>query len=191
MQRVERSWLAAMRRELLSPLSGYVLEVGAGTGVNLPLYASSAQVLACEPSAPLLAIARQKWSSMERPPQMTFVQAGVLDAAFTDRCKPDSFDAAVCTLVLCTVPRPEEVLDSLFNWLKPGGQLLVIEHVQPGHWVKKACFRALQPLWGVLAEGCQLSRPTRQLILQAGFSPLWEKNFDRGIPFLQAVYQKP
>lgn len=191
MERVERSLLTAMRRELLSPLAGNVLEVGAGTGVNLPFYTHNAQVLACEPSAPMLAVARQKWASMEEPPQLTFVQAGVLEAAFTARCRPDSFDAAVCTLVLCTVPRPAEVLDSLFSWLKPGGQLLVIEHVQPHHWAKKACFRALQPLWGLLAEGCQLSRPTRRLILQAGFRPQWEKHFDKGIPFLQAVYVKP
>lgn len=191
MKRVEYSFLTAMRRELLSPLVGNILELGAGTGVNLPFYNSSAQVLACEPSAPMLALARQKLSAMERPPQMTFVQAGVLDAAFTARCQPNAFDAAVCTLVLCTVPQPAQVLSSLFNWLKPGGQLLVIEHVQPHHWAKKACFKALQPLWGLLAEGCQLNRPTRQLIMQAGFRPLWEKNFNKGIPFLQAVYVKP
>lgn len=190
MERVERSFLTSLRRELLSPLTGNILELGAGTGVNLPFYGSNAQVLACEPSASMLALARQKLSAMEGPPPITFVQAGVLDAAFTARCQPGAFDAAVCTLVLCTVPQPEQVLSSLFNWLKPGGQLLVIEHVQPRHWAKKACFQALQPLWGVLAEGCQLNRPTRQLILQAGFAPLWEKNFNKGIPFLQAVYVK-
>lgn len=189
MQRFEQSFLGAMRAQMLGHLEGRILEVGAGTGVNFGYYSAGAQVLACEPAEDMLRRAEEKLQQAVVA-DIELVHAGVGDEALDDRIAPHSLDAIVCTLVLCTVPDPQAAFEAFRRWLKPGGQLLILEHVQPleGQW-RRQVFQFIQPVWGCVAEGCQLNRPTGQWLREAGFAPVWERRFERGLPFLQGVYE--
>ncbi len=104
---------------------------------------------------------------------------------------PESLDAVVCTLVLCTIPNPEMALGNFMKWLKPGGRLVVLEHIRSHNHSAGKIQDFLTPTWAKIAEGCQLNRPTDKLILQVGFQLLREDHFKIGIPFYEAEYRKP
>src|SRR6187397_2674829 len=122
---VEAAGLRAHRERLLSGISGRVLEIGAGTGANLPLYGNGVEKLTvAEPEAPMARrLARR---IREQPCAIELVQAPAEALPFPDA----QFDTAVSTLVLCTVSDQAQALRELRRVLKPGGQLLFIEHVR-------------------------------------------------------------
>src|SRR5438445_2640550 len=121
----EKAGLRAHRQQLLAKASGRVLEIGGGTGANLPFYGSGVESLTitepCEPMA----------RRLERRLEEQNVAAEVVRAP-AERLpfERDSFDAAVSTLVLCTVGDQERALGELRRVLRPGGRLLFIEHVR-------------------------------------------------------------
>jgi ubiquinone/menaquinone biosynthesis C-methylase UbiE len=163
----EVACLADWRRALLADLTGDVLEIGAGTGANLPHYPGGLRSLTLTEPDPhmrrrLVFAASQ---GVERP-----FTVEIADAAATALPVPDaSRDAVVCTLVLCTVPDPQAVLREVVRVLRPGGRFVFLEHVaawdDPGRlrWQ-----RALEPAWRVLADGCHLTRRTGEHIREAG-----------------------
>ncbi len=188
MRRFEQQVLWHRRQELFRELSsGQVLEVGAGTGANFLLYPPEVQVLACEPSAPMLQKAVQKLEQYAPRATIKLVHAGIGDDALEAHIPTQGLDAVVFTLVLCTIPDPEQAVCRVKNWLKPGGRLLVLEHIGSPRLVGRVFQHAIEPVWKPLAEGCHLTRDTDRLLRSQGFVPVWERYFQAGMRFYQAV----
>jgi len=188
MAKFEEQVLLPKRRRLLSDLRGQVLEVGAGTGVNFQFYGTDTEVLAVEPSTAMLAFARRRLENARAKIQL--LPAGIGDPVVLQNIPAGGFDAIVCTLVLCTAPEPERVIDLLHQWLKPDGRLIILEHIRtPDGWQKKF-HQFINPLWRYFGEGCELTRPTDQLLRQAGFSADYENYFRTGLYFYEAQLRK-
>jgi ubiquinone/menaquinone biosynthesis C-methylase UbiE len=165
MARQERAGLADRRHELLSRAYGSVVEVGAGTGANLAHYpAAVRELVLLEPEEPM---ARR----LEGRLGETSVAAHVVRAPAEAIPLPDaSFDVAVCTLVLCTVPDLRRALGELRRLLKPGGCLLFLEHVRAEDPALARWQDRLHPLWVRVGHGCHCNRATLEEIGAAGFT---------------------
>jgi ubiquinone/menaquinone biosynthesis C-methylase UbiE len=158
-----RDWRAA----LLQDLSGKVLELGCGTGANLEFYPTTVKQLAlAEPDRNM----RQKLT--KKLPQYQYLEAIVLDYSGEYIPIPDnSVDAVVCTLVLCTVKNPQQILSEIYRILKPRGRLVFIEHVAAVNNPKRLKWQTrIEPIWKIIGCGCHLTRPTEQNLIQAGFT---------------------
>lgn len=189
MRGFEEKVLLRKRKELLHDLAGDVLEVGAGTGVNFALYPPGAKVIACEPSLPMLAQAHRKLERVPPKASIELVHAGIGDEELEAHIPPGGFDAVVFTLVLCTIPHPEEAVLLVKKWLKPGGRLFVLEHIASERRMGRALQRAVEPVWTSLAEGCRLTRHTDAMLGELGFSPEWERYFTTGMRFYYGVFR--
>jgi ubiquinone/menaquinone biosynthesis C-methylase UbiE len=160
----EEAGLAERRRELLSRASGRVLEIGAGTGVNIGYYPDPVEeVVFTEPEEPMAKRLEKKLADSGR--RGLVVRAPAEALPFADR----SFDTAVCTLVLCTVSDPRRSLAELRRVLKPGGELLFLEHVRADDAGLARWQDRLAPLWRRCGHGCNPNRPTPDFISDVGF----------------------
>lgn len=165
------------RRELLAGLSGAVVEVGAGDGRNFPHYPGTVtSVLALEPEPHLRERALR--AATKVPVPITVVDATGEHIPAND----SSFDAAVCCLVLCSVPDQAAVLDELRRVLHPAGELRFHEHVV-AHDRRRVAQRLLDAsgVWPRLGAGCHLARDTEQAISDGGFVLQDRRAFDSGI----------
>lgn len=161
----ERETLAAHRRELLAHAVGRVLELGAGTGVNLPFYGSSVhELVAVEPSGPMRARLRRNAARCEVP--VSIVAARSEHLPFEDAW----FDSAVSTLVLCSVSDLARSLSELWRVLRPGGRLLFLEHIRSDDPALARWQDRLRGAWSMVGLGCQCNRRTVRSIEEAGFS---------------------
>ena len=149
----------ALRRSLLSRARGRVLEIGAGTGLNLAHYPAAIELTLTEPEEPM---ARR----LERRSKATVVRAGAEKLPFAD----GAFDSIVSTFVLCTVPDVRRAIAELRRVLAPDGQLLLIEHVrgEPGSRLARWQDRLHDP-WHAFACGCHANRDTPALLREGGF----------------------
>lgn len=170
----ERWGMRDRRRVLLAAARGRVLEIGAGTGLNLPHYTSAVdELVLTEPDAGMLARLRRRLSAL---PSTTGVvdprTARVLDAPTEAIPFPDgSFDTAVTTMVLCTVPDPVAAVAELRRVVRPGGHVLVIEHVRADGQPRLARWqRRLHAPWSAFAAGCRCDQDTAALLANAGFA---------------------
>jgi len=122
---LERWFLHRLRLEAISalPAGGRIIELGAGTGQNFLLYEHSLRVIATEPSTGMLQIAKSKLTANS----LQLVQSCAETLPFAD----NSFDAALVTLVLCSVQSPERVFAELCRVVRPGGTISLVEHVRP------------------------------------------------------------
>ena len=162
--RVEKAGLRAYREGLLAGAAGRVLEIGAGTGLNLPCYGPAVESLTLtEPEIPMLRRLERKVG--EQPPSATVLRAPAEDLPFEDDC----FDVAVSTLVLCGVDDQPRSLRELRRVLRPGGQLLFIEHVRSTD-PKLARFQDRMNGLNRFVVGCDCNRPTLDSIREAGFT---------------------
>jgi SAM-dependent methyltransferase len=162
----EDAGLREMRRELLAQARGRVLEVGAGTGLNLELYPESIESLTLvEPDPHMTKQLREKLARSGKTAEISVVEAPGERLTFAD----GSFDTAVVTLVLCTVPDPETTLAEIKRVLKPDGQLLFLEHVRSDHPELARWQDRLESPWRFLADGCHCNRDTAAAIDAAGF----------------------
>jgi ubiquinone/menaquinone biosynthesis C-methylase UbiE len=156
--------LMPFRHRVTGAAEGHVLEIGIGSGPNLPLYGPSVRsVVGLEPSPALLRMARARVFSTS--PSFEFVEATVEAIPLDDH----SFDTVVTTWTLCTVSDARRGLAEMRRVLKPGGALLFVEHgraPEPGvaRWQDR-----LDPLWSRLAGGCHLNRKMDRLISDNGF----------------------
>ena len=153
------------RGEMLAGATGRVVEVGAGNGMNFPHYPPSVtEVVALEPEPTLRAAAEEAAS---RAP----VPVSVVDAV-ADRVPADdgSFDVAVASLVLCSVPDQAAALAELRRVLRPSGELRFYEHVQSDRQPMRSILAfADRTFWPPLAGGCHPARHTADAIARAGF----------------------
>ncbi len=165
-RQAERLGLAARRAQLLDGLAGTVVEVGAGNGLNFAHYpASVTEVVAVEPQRRLRELAIR--AAREAPVPVTVVDAVAEDLPFA----PVSFDAAVASLVLCSVSDVGAALAELHRVLRPEGQLRFLEHVASHRPAVRGLQRAADiTIWPRLSGGCHLARETERLIEQAGFA---------------------
>jgi SAM-dependent methyltransferase len=161
------------RRKLLGGLKGRVIELGAGPGTNLPFYPSTVEhVLALEPE-PVLREECGKGAT-EAPVAVTVVD-GVSGHLPADDA---SLDAAVASLVLCSVPDPDRALAELKRVLRPGGELRFYEHVVARHPAAATLQRAADAtFWPRIAGGCHMSRDTGASLERAGFHVQWCERF--------------
>jgi SAM-dependent methyltransferase len=157
----ERSWLGEQRRRLLAGVSGEVLEIGGGTGVNLAHYGNVDRLVVTEPEEPMRRRLEQRARSAARPVVVQDAPAEHLPFA------ESSFDTVVSTLVLCTVGDPSAALAEIRRVLRPGGRLLFIEHVR-GEGRRGRVQERITPLWRVLAGGCHPDRDTVSVIRRQG-----------------------
>jgi SAM-dependent methyltransferase len=154
-----REW----RRENLAGLSGRVLEVGAGTGTNFALYPDTVEeVVAIEPERRLVEIARRAASAAPVP-------VTVIDSTIESLGAGESFDAVVCSLVLCSVEQPENVLQQIFSLLRPGGELRYLEHVASVGLRGRVQRLADATIWPRVFGNCHTHRDTERAIVDAGF----------------------
>ena len=186
---VEKNALSGRRQALLSNLTGKVLELGCGTGINFAFYPAEAEVLAIEPADAMRAQAPEKLQKEQFAARICVEPRLLEDERLAAEYPAGSFDAAVCTLVLCTVPDPAGTLALLHRFLKPGGKLIVLEHVRSKSGFGQTVQNLMNPFWRHLAEGCQLNRDTHANIEAAGFRAATHDEFDYGLPFISGVYQ--
>jgi ubiquinone/menaquinone biosynthesis C-methylase UbiE len=164
MAKVEKAGLGAFREGLLRGASGRVLEIGGGTGANLPFYGPAVESLTItEPESPMLHRLERKVG--EQAPLTKVLRASAEDLPFEDA----SFDVAVSTLVLCGVDDQPRALRELRRVLRPGGRLLFMEHVRSdeAHLARRQ--DRMNGL-SMFLVGCECNRPTLDSIRAAGFT---------------------
>lgn len=161
----QRAGVAAHRDELLSGLSGRVAELGAGSGLNFPHYPHAvSEVVAFEPERALRRLALDAAARAGVPVDVVPAAAEALPV------KSEAFDAAVASLVLCSVRDQRRALAELWRVLRPGGELRFFEHLRAEGRLLAAAQRAAdRTLWPLLMGGCHTSRDTLAQIEAAGF----------------------
>jgi ubiquinone/menaquinone biosynthesis C-methylase UbiE len=154
------------RRRLLEDLSGTVVEIGAGHGLNFALYPLEvSEVVAVEPEPTLRQQAETAAKSAKVPIR---VLAGIADEL---PLEDESADAAVASLVLCSVLDQRRALAEIRRVLRPDGELRFYEHVIPRSQPKRVLFQAIDRsgIWPAIAGGCHAARDTTEAIMKAGF----------------------
>ncbi len=165
MASTEEAGLSAHRGALLARVNGTVLELGGGTGANLPYFSRAVdELVITEPEDAMARRLEAKLVDHARPVRVVRAPAELLPF------EPETFDAVVSTLVLCTVEDPALALAEAHRVLRPGGRLVFVEHVRstdPGlaRWQDR-----LHRPWKALGHGCHCNRATAASIEQAGFS---------------------
>jgi ubiquinone/menaquinone biosynthesis C-methylase UbiE len=172
MDRMDRAGAAEHRRRLVEGAGGEILEIGAGTGKNLPFYGAVERVVALEPDPAMRARARQTAREVRIPVEV--VEGDAMALPFPDA----SFDTVVFSLVLCTVPDPERALTEARRVLRPGGSLRFYEHVRAADPRLARWQDRLERPWGWVGRGCHPNRDTAAAVAAAGFIVLSLEEFD-------------
>ncbi|HEX5142724.1 MAG TPA: class I SAM-dependent methyltransferase [Mycobacterium sp.] len=175
----EMAGMRRRRKALLQNARGRVVEIGAGTGLNIRHYPDDiAELTLFEPE---LAMRRRLAHRLQRRPGL----AHVVDATAERLPLPDaSVDTVVSTLVLCTVDDPEGALREIARVLRPDGQLLFIEHVRATSRFVAACQDRMLAPWRSFGGGCRCNRPTVHLMRACGFTVAAEDATWRGMPLI-------
>lgn len=161
---IELLSMRRVRRRVVADAPGLVLEIGAGTGLNLPHYRAARRVVATDPDPAMLFQARCRARCAAVPVRLVVGDAQSLPVA------DGVFDTVVATCVFCTVPEPEQGFREIRRVLKPDGELWILEHVRASQpWIARLQDR-LTPGWCRVAGGCRLNRPTLETVARAGFS---------------------
>jgi ubiquinone/menaquinone biosynthesis C-methylase UbiE len=179
----EKAGLAEMRKNLIAGASGDVLEIGGGTGANLPYYGVGVEsVTVTEPEPQMLKRLERKAREQDSPP--TVLRAPAEDLPFEDA----SFDTVVSTLVLCGVDDQPRVVRELRRVLRPGGRLIFIEHVRSDdpHLAK---MQDRMNRLNRLMVFCDCNRPTLDTIRSAGFevTELQQTELPKAPPFVRPL----
>jgi ubiquinone/menaquinone biosynthesis C-methylase UbiE len=159
--------MISRQRQLVVPLAqGRVLEVGIGTGLNMPYYDNRrvTHITGLDPALQLHPLARERIAQAGLDVELVGLSAEQIP-------RPDaSFDTVLVTYTLCTIPDPLAALREMRRVLAPGGRLLYCEHGRAPDASVQRWQERLQPLWGKLAGGCHLGRDIPALLQEAGFA---------------------
>lgn len=175
MRLVGRAGLHRARTRVVEGVHGDVLEIGIGTGLNLPLYAVDVSLHAIDPSEHALALAARRAERLGRTVALITGDAARLPY-------PDgTFDTVVGTFVLCSVGDVAAVLHECRRVLRPGGTLRVLEHARADHAGVARLQVRLAPAWSRAAGGCRLDHDVRAAIAAAGLRIVEERSRGRGV----------
>jgi ubiquinone/menaquinone biosynthesis C-methylase UbiE len=155
--------LSKLRSQLVPMATGKVLEVGIGSGLNLPFYQKGVHVTGVDPSVELKSYAQEV--ADEHNLAVEFLSQGCADLPI----EKDTFDTAVVTWSLCTIPDPLEALEEIRRVLKPNGKLVFIEHGKSNEAKVARLQNRINPLWRVIGGGCNLNRQPDDMINNNGF----------------------
>lgn len=158
----ERIQFAGGREWVCSRAHGVVLEVGVGTGLNLALYPDNVTLTGIDLSAAMLAIARTRAEGLGRTPDLREADAQALP--FADA----SFDTVTCTLSLCTIPDDRRAVAEMWRVLRPGGRLLLLDHIGSHIWPLRMGQRLIEA-FTIRAAGEHMTRRPLPLVEEAGF----------------------
>jgi len=170
---LEHARLRELRQRLVEQAQGLVLEIGTGTGANLPHYAPGTQVIAVDLRPERLVAAQRKAR-----------HAAIAVAAADAHWLPFAggvFDTVVATLVFCSLSQPAAGLAELRRVLRPGGRLLLLEHVRGQTRLTRLLTDGLHPLWFALQGECHLNRETAATVAAAGFRITHTSDHARGL----------
>lgn len=179
---LEKRGISRIRKKLISGVEGQVLELGGGTGANIPFYSSKkiASLSIIEPNPHMLAIARDKARNIHFP--IEFYEGVGESLPFVD----NQFDHVVATLVLCSVDDPEKVFQEMKRVCKPEGKIILFEHVRTSSSTLAFLQDILTPAWKRLCDGCHLNRDTARLMKESGIDVILEKKHLQGI-FIEII----
>ena len=176
--------LTELRRQFVPQARGRVLEIGIGSGLNLPLYRDIETLTGLEPNPALTERAQARAKDLGLDVDVLAASAENIPA------QPNTFDSIVCTWTLCSVTAPARALSEMRRVLKPEGRLYFIEHGLAPEESTQAWQRRLNPLWSVIGGGCQLDRNIPELIRGAGLKALeLDKSFVPGPKFAAFMYR--
>lgn len=163
--RAEQSFMLPLRMEVIAQVRGIVLEIGAGTGLNFAIYDPERveRVEAVEPDASMLRYARERLKTARVP--ITLTQAPAEALPFAD----ETFDSAVATVVFCSVNDPLRGLSEIRRVLKPGGSLLLVEHVRAEGRFAGRLQDMITPVTKLMAGNCHWNRDTARSVINADF----------------------
>ncbi len=165
----ETKCLGKWRKELLSNLSGEVLEIGCGTGINLDYYPNTVTHLTLLEPDPNMRKKLQEKIAFQT--QTKFVIEILDSKAESIPSLDNSFDAVISTLVLCSVKNQNKVLSEVYRVLNSNGEFIFIEHILANNNPKRLKWQQrLEPIWKVISCGCHITRPTENMMIKAGFS---------------------
>lgn len=173
------SLLAERKRLLFADLHGTILEIGPGTGANLPFYPSGIHWIGIEPNPHMHDYLRKRAASLGIQVDLRQGLAEQIDIA------PESIDTVISTLVLCSVGNLGGVLAEIYRVLRPGGRFLFLEHVgaPPGTWLRHIQ-QWVRPAWQVFGAGCQPDRDIEPALREAGFARIDMDTFRISTPVI-------
>lgn len=153
--------LQQYRQELLTDVSGNILEIGFGTGLNLPHYPENVnQITTVDPNPGMQKLARSRMANS--PITVDYRVLSGENLPFAD----ESFDTVVCTWTLCSIPQVDRAIAEIYRLLKPGGQFFFIEHGLSSDSQVESWQNRLTPLQKIIADGCHLNRNIKDIVEQ-------------------------
>ena len=176
--------LLPYRKRVVGSARGRVLEIGVGSGLNLPLYSNSVrEILALEPAPRLIAMAQR---SAGATMQVAFIEGSAEAIPLDD----EAIDTVVSTWTLCTIPRASAALHEMRRVLKPSGRLVFVEHGLSSAESVQRWQDRLTPLWRRITRGCHLNRPIRAIIEDSGFGfERLETGYMPGLKIMNFTYE--
>lgn len=157
--------MTRLRARYVAQARGEVLEIGIGSGLNLPHYGSEVtRITGVDPAAELTAKAEARARAVSAPVEVMGLSGENLP------CEDASFDTVVCTWTLCTIPDPLAAVREMRRALKPGGQLIFVEHGRSDDAGVARWQARIEPVWKRLAGGCHLTRRPDDLLVEGGFA---------------------
>ncbi len=160
---MKREEMEKHRPDVVAHASGTVLEIGFGSGLNLPYYKDITKLYALEPLKELYDIAYEKISHISFP--LEYLQASAEKIPFVD----SSIDSVISTWTLCSIPHPEMALKEILRVLKPQGKFVFIEHGKSPRSFIARLQNIFTPVSRCIAGGCYMNREIEKLVIDAGF----------------------
>jgi ubiquinone/menaquinone biosynthesis C-methylase UbiE len=184
-QSMRQSRLAPYRSRVVSAASGRVLEIGIGSGLNLPLYGNTvSQIIGIEPSAKLLHMTRA--ASLRTSVPLDLIEGTAEALPIDDR----GIDTVVTTWTMCSIPILERALQEIRRVLRPAGRLLFVEHGRAPEPRVRWWQDHLTPVWKRFSGGCHLNRAIEEIVGHAGFRfEHLDKGYMRGPKAMTFMYE--